>query len=201
VKSLPAIPGFEGFVPRLRVPVPSNYPGEMIQLSTERDIFIGITSPSETLVEPERLPTLAPEQQGWEFLITARRLMKRFDGVFWGCPEGFLVACLRGATSKTLIPTRASFQHDSLPTAGYALLAHVILRLARYLSGDPFAFHEWGSALTVLMKTPFLTCPKETTSLQSLSCLLGETRSSPSLQRGTSIIISTSVHFQSAENH
>lgn len=91
IEESPALPGFEGFVPRLRVPVPSNYPGKLIQLSTERDIFIGITSPSEALVEPERLSTLTPEQQGWEDaqgLMTAQRVMKKFDGVFWGCPEG-----------------------------------------------------------------------------------------------------------------
>ena len=90
----PAIPGFEGFVPRLRTPVPSNYPGELFQLSTERDIFMGIISLSgapSSLIDAELLPNLTPEQQVWEEaqgLTTARRLMRQYGGVFWGCPEG-----------------------------------------------------------------------------------------------------------------
>ena len=90
----PAIPGFEDFVPRLRQPTLNNYPGELIQLSTGRDIFIGVISLQGTdtsLSRAETLSLLTPEQQVWEEAqgwMTAQARMSKFEAVFWGCPQG-----------------------------------------------------------------------------------------------------------------
>jgi hypothetical protein len=90
----PLIPGLEGFDPRRRMPFPENFPGTTGEISTERDIYIGIIPVSDSNWPRqcrERLVDLTPEQQLWEEaqgLMTARQLMREGKAVFWGCPQG-----------------------------------------------------------------------------------------------------------------
>ena len=90
-ESSPLIPGLEEFDPRRRMPFPENFAGTRVEISTERDIYMGIVPFSEGAQAPLRHADLTPERQLWEEaqgLVTARHLMRGSQAVFWGCPQG-----------------------------------------------------------------------------------------------------------------
>jgi len=92
-EEFPALPGLEGFVPKLRAPLPSNYPGTLFEISSVRATFIGITACLEPGAQSSRkvkLSELTEEGRLWEKLYgveTAARLMAEHRAVFWGCPQ------------------------------------------------------------------------------------------------------------------
>ena len=73
-------------------PVPPS--GTIVEISTKRDIFMGIVScpaTTKSAAYPEAERELNDEQRLWEEtqgLATARHLMTQSKAVFWGCPEG-----------------------------------------------------------------------------------------------------------------
>lgn len=90
-ESSPVIPGLEAFGPKHRLPFLENFPGMHVEISTERDIYMGIVPCSDAAQAPLRHANLTPERQLWEEaqgLVTARHLMRDSRAVFWGCPQG-----------------------------------------------------------------------------------------------------------------
>lgn len=73
------------------MPFPENFAGTRVEISTERDIYMGIVPFSDAAKAPLCHTELTPEHQLWEEaqgLVTARHLMRDSQAVFWGCAQG-----------------------------------------------------------------------------------------------------------------